>query len=114
MYRSYLCLKPWTTSAHFLQTWLFVQTPLAAKFPLEVLDCICNVDRIAIDSCLFHTNSQEFSRRSNKRFSCSVFLVSRLFAHQEHRSARRSVAKYGLSGSAKKVASVAAHCSSPQ
>jgi hypothetical protein len=114
MYRDYLCLKPWAASAHFLQTWLFVQTPLAAKFPLEVLDCIRNVDRIAIDPRLFHASSEEFSRRSNKRLSDSVFLVSRLFAHEEHRSARRPLAEYGLSGTTKKVASVAAHCSSPQ
>jgi hypothetical protein len=114
MYRNYLCLKPWTTSAHFLQTWLFVQTPLAAKFPLEVLDCICNVYRIAIDPSLLHANSQEFSRRSNKRLSGSVFLVSWLFAHEEHRSARRPFAEYGLNGIAKKVASAAIHCSSPQ
>jgi hypothetical protein len=109
MYGIYLCLKPWVASAHFLQTWLFVQTPLAAESPLEVLDRIRNVDPIAIDPSLFHTGSEEFSRRSNQRLSGSVFLISRLFAHEQHRSARRRLAKYGLSGFAKKVASVAAH-----
>jgi hypothetical protein len=114
MYRNYLCLKPWTASAHFLQTWLFVQPSLAAKFPLEVLDCICNIDRIAIDPSLFHANSQEFSRWSNKRLSGSVFLVSRLFAHEQDRGGRRTLAKYGLSGIAEKVTSAAIHGAVPQ
>jgi hypothetical protein len=114
MYRLYLGLEPWTASAHFLQTRLLMQTALAAKFPLEVLDCICNVNRTALDSCLFHASTEEFSRRSNKWLSRLVFLVSRLFADEQDRGARRTLSKYGLSCFTEKVASAAILGGSPQ
>jgi hypothetical protein len=109
MYRLYLGLEPWTASAHFPQTWLFMQPSLAAKFPLEVLDRICNVNRVAIYSCLFHAGVQKFPRWSDERLSGLVFLISRLFADEHDRRVCGSLSEYGLRGFTEKVASPAVH-----
>jgi hypothetical protein len=108
MYRLYLGHEPWTASAHFPQTWLFMQPPVAARFPLEVLDGICDVNSLAIYSCLFHTSSQKFSRWSDERLSGLIFLVARLFTDKHDRRVCGSLSEYGLRGFTEKVASPAA------
>jgi len=89
-----------------------MEPPHAARFPLEVLDRIGDVDRVAIYSCLFHAFSEKPSCRSDKRFSRLVFLVSRLFADEHDRRVCGSFAEYGLRGSTEKVASATFHCGS--
>ena len=88
-----LTIEPPSARLDLAAVWRFVQPPSAARFALEMLHRICQVDRAAFDADLEQRAIQHHSGRSDKRPPGEVFFVARLFADHHQCRRRRSLAK---------------------
>src|SRR5262249_6643783 len=73
-----------------------VQTPLAARRPLEVLDGVGDVNLAAVDACGFEGAVEQSSSGADEGQAFPVFLVARLLAYQHHPRVRIAFAEHGL------------------
>ena len=76
-----------------------MQTPLAARFPAEMLDRVGEIELGRRDARFRQRAPQEFTRRADERFSLLVFLVARLLADQHQARLARTFAGHPLRGS---------------
>src|SRR5688572_27230947 len=70
--------EPGATGLHFGHAWFLVNAALASRFPLEVLDRVGEVDRVARDSRFRECLVEQRARGTDERLSLSVLLISRL------------------------------------
>jgi hypothetical protein len=99
--------KPRLAGNNFGIGWLFVDTPLAAFFELEMLHRIRDVDIRAINSSLFQCPAQQSACRTHEGMAGTIFLVAGLFADQDDASRGWTFPKYGLGRMAIQVAASA-------
>src|ERR1051325_9108888 len=59
-----------------------VDTAFPARFPLEVLDDIRDVDRLPIDAGFLERAVEQLPRRADKRMTLEVLVIARLFADE--------------------------------
>ena len=59
-----------------------MEATFAALLEFEMLDRVCDIDAIAINSGFLQRAIEEFACRSHKRMTFDIFLIARLFAHQ--------------------------------
>lgn len=72
---------PGTAGRDLARIWFLMDAPLPARFPLEMLHHIGDVNMVAIDSCFFQRAIQNFAGRSDKGLSRDIFLIPGLFAN---------------------------------
>jgi hypothetical protein len=96
--------KPRTASRDFHGVGLFVDAPLAAGFPLEVLYRIRDVDFAAIDARFDKSAIEQLSGRADERLALKIFLVAGLFADENDFGALSTGAEDRLSGVDIKIA----------
>jgi hypothetical protein len=104
MDRLNLSIEPRTARAYFREIWLFMNSPLAARLPLKMFHCICDVYRGAIYPGLFHACGEKLSSRSDKRKSRLVFLITWLLSHEYDVRVCWALTEYGVGSPSKKVA----------
>ena len=75
-----------------------VDAALAARGELEVLDCIGDVDRAAVDAGLLHRPVHHLAGRADEWAADRVLLIARLLADEHRRRVRRTLAEHGLGG----------------
>ena len=81
-----------------------MNAPLAARFPLEVLHDIGDVNFAAIDASLLERSIENCTRRPHKRAAFKIFFVSRLLAHKHHVRSSRSFAEDSLCAAKPEIA----------
>ena len=91
-----LGVQPWATGGNFQSVWFLMDATFAPRLPLEVLDRIGYVSIPAIDVGLLEGLVQQRARRTDKRMSCKIFLVARLFADKHHPCPRRPLPEHRL------------------
>jgi hypothetical protein len=75
-----------------------VHATLAARRPLEMLDCVRDVDVGALQPRFVERFIEQCAGRSDKRPALQVFRIAWLFADQHDRRATRPFAADGLCG----------------
>ena len=77
-----LALQPVTACGdlHFIR--FLVNTALAARLELEMLDCVRYVSQLAVDAGFDERSIEHLAGRPDKRFAGQVLLVSGLFADE--------------------------------
>src|SRR5438034_3507528 len=93
---------------------LFMNTPLAARLPLEVLHNIRYVNIIAIDAGCGQSFVQHRACRAYEWPALKVLFVSRLLAYHHHASVGPALAEYGLRSEPPKITSCTSAGSLPQ
>ncbi len=73
-----------------------MQSALAARLELEMLDCVGHVDALAVNAGLGEGAVEHLSGRTDERLALQVFLIARLLADKHHRCVRGPFAKDGL------------------
>jgi hypothetical protein len=64
--------------------------------PLEMLYHVCDVYKLAVNSCLFKSAVQKHAGRPDKRSTDKVLAVSRLFADEHNARPASSLPENGL------------------
>ena len=103
-----LCLEPGPARADLTRVRLAVDAAFAARFPLEVLDGVGDIDPRAIDPDVVEGVVQHTSGWADKGFTSAIFLVARLFADEHDQGVRRPFAENGLRAGPVQVAAMAA------
>jgi hypothetical protein len=86
------------TGIDFQLARLLVDASLAAGLPLEVLDCIGDVSRLAVDRRIRQRTIEEPAGRADKRFAGEVFLIAGLLADEHDVRRLTSGTEHGLRG----------------
>src|SRR4051812_1863092 len=68
----------------------------AARFPLEVLHRVRDVNLLAVDSGILQGAVEDFSSRADEWFARDIFLITWLFPEQHQYRAFRTFAENGL------------------
>src|ERR1051325_5867092 len=89
-------IQPWPTRGDFARVGLFVNAPLAFRFPFEVLHRIGDVNLVAIDAGFDKRFVEQLARRADKWFAREVFVVTRLFPYKNNFCVPRPFAKNRL------------------
>src|SRR6185295_13522340 len=105
-----LVVYPRTAGVDLALTRLLVDAAFPARFPLEVLDDIRDVDGLPIDAGFFERTVEKLPCRTDERMTPEVFVIARLFADQHERRALRAFAEDRLRGVAPEVAVAAGFC----
>lgn len=93
-----LGIHPWVAGCYLPQVWLFVDAPLSAKLPFEVLYRIGYICRFPIDARFFHAAVEHMPGGTDERFSLQVFLIAGLLADEENGRRRLAFSEYRLRG----------------
>src|SRR4051812_36616436 len=99
-----LRLQPRTARGDFRAVGLGVNSPLAARLPLEVLDDVGDVDEAAIDAGFLQRAIEQLARRSEERMPREIFRVARLLADHHDVRSRRSFTEDRLRSQSVQVA----------
>ena len=94
--RLYFRHEPRTARSNFLNVRLLMDSALAARFKLEVLHSICDVDLLTVNARTFERHAENTSRGSYKRMAGEVFLVPGLFSHQHQPQALTALSEDSL------------------
>src|SRR4029079_4466468 len=86
---------------------LFVNAPLATRFPFEMFDGVGDVDLAARDACILERFVEHRTGRTDKRRTLPIFLVARLLADKHHPSVFGPRTENDLSGGLVEVAPAA-------
>ena len=89
-------IEPPTAFFHFVPVRMFVKAPFAALLMLEMFYGVGDIDRTAVEPCLFQSQIEDTAGRPNERTTLPVFLIARLFADQQQRRVYRAFTKNGL------------------
>jgi hypothetical protein len=108
VYHLHFGFQPGPAGGDLSRRWFLVFAALALRFPFKVFYGICDVQVPPVYPGFAECLVQKFSRRSHKRMTNPVFLISRLLANQDDRSMSRSFSKDGLGGLLVQIASRAA------
>src|SRR5437868_5819754 len=73
-----------------------VQTPLAARFELEMFNCVGNKNCISLYSSVSQCLCEYCAGRANERLALLVFLIARLLSHHHDAGSRRPLAWHDL------------------
>src|ERR1700691_1482275 len=95
--RADLGSEPDTAGLDMAQLRAFVQPPLTARLPIEMLHRIGNECLRPRDLRLREQFIQQSTRRPNKRASLAVLGIARLLAHQQNISFARTLTQHRLS-----------------
>lgn len=90
--------QPRAAGGLFPGTWLFMESPLAALLPVEVLHRIGDIDQSAAQAGLCQSVVKQSSGGTHKGPALTIFLVARRFTDQHQRGRRWPFAKDRLSG----------------
>src|SRR5262245_42160330 len=102
--RRQLAFEPAAAGVELALRGCLVDPSRAAGRPLEVLDCIGNVDGAPVQPRRDERPIEETSGRADERPSDTVFDVARLFPNEHDTAVRSAFAKYGLRRAAPKWA----------
>ena len=83
-----------------------MQTPLAARFPLEVLYRVGDIDVSPVYACFIQAFIKQLPSRADKRPTLFIFLVAGLFADQHQRGVQFSPARFSFQFSKHRLRSV--------
>ena len=106
--------EPGTAGGDFGGVWLFVDAALAARFPLEMLHCVGDVNFLAVDARFGEGGVEKFACRADEGKPFEVFLITGLFADEHDFRGRTAVAEDGLGGALPEVAILAVFCSASE
>src|SRR5688572_33081656 len=99
-----LGVEPHATRLDFAVARLLVYPSLAARFPLEMLDDVREVDVLGIDARFFERASQQLTGWTNEWPTLHVLDVARLLADQHETYVARTLAEHGLGRATPEVA----------
>ncbi len=105
-----LGVEPWAAGGDFVRVRFLVNSQLAARLPLEVLDGIGDVGGCAIDAGCLHAGIEQMAGGSDKGCACLIFFVAGLFANKEYRGSLWACSKNGLRGVTVEVAAATLFC----
>jgi len=97
-------LDPKAAGRDFAGIGPLVQPAFAALGEFEVLDCVGDIGRIAVNAGLPHCFIKQAPRRSDERPSGHILSIARLFAYEHDRGRSRTLAEYRLCCMLEKVA----------
>src|SRR6185369_8737489 len=86
---------------------LLVDAALPFRYPFEVFHHIRHIGAVAVDACLYQGSIEQLARRSDKRSTDTVLLVTWLFANQHNLRLLISLAKDGLGAGTPQVTRLA-------
>ena len=93
-----LGIEPGTAGGDLACGRFLVDTALAARFPLEMLDGVGDVGFVAVDAGFFETAIEQESGGTDEGPAFNVFAIPRLFADKDEPRARPPFAEDGLRG----------------
>src|SRR6185437_2540817 len=107
-------VKPGTAGADLECAGFLMNAALAARLPLEVLDDVCHINVIAVDTCGLQCLVEHSAGGPNKRAALNIFFVAGLLSHHEYSRVRVPFAKNSLRAALPQVAAFANGCGFPQ
>lgn len=75
-----------------------MESSLTSGLPLEVFDCVRDIDALAFQTCRLQALIKYSAGRTRKRTALAVFLVAGLFPNQHDSVFRVAAACHGLRG----------------
>src|SRR5688572_15779162 len=102
--------EPRATRLHLRRARLLVNTPLAARLPLEMLHRVGDIHVVARDAGVSERFVKQRTGRPDERLALPILLIARLLAHEHHAGTLRPGAEHDLRRRLVEIASATFMC----
>src|SRR4051812_4512753 len=109
-----LGVEPWPAGGDLAPVRLLVDSSLALRLPLEVLDDVGDVDLRAVDPSLLEGAVEQLAGRADERTALEILLVAGLLPDEDDVRVRGPLAEHGLRAGLPERASLATRGGLPQ
>lgn len=99
-----LRVEPWPARGDVRHRRFAMDTSLPARFPTEVLDCVGDVDLVAIEPGVGEASVEQLPGWTDERMALEVLTVTRLLTDDHHPSRGGALAEHGLRAEVVEVA----------